>query len=129
MCRAGWPQRELLAQWGTWWRRSENPEWKEPREDTAGWRGGQGRAEVLSFQEVLPHPVQPQRSELRHVDNSWAVRGHSRAAITGHSRGHAPIERDNGGVLGLSCLPPPRVQEHAQSVRGTPEVLCSHWGS
>ena len=74
----------------------------------AGWGGGQGRAEVLSFQEVLPHPVQPQRSELRRVDSSWAVRGDSRAAITGHRRGHAPIERDKGGVLGLSCLPPPR---------------------
>lgn len=124
MHRAGRPQGGLWAQWGMWWRRSENPEWKEPREDMAGWRGGRGHAEVLSFQEVPPHPVQPQRSQVRHMDSSWAVRGHSRAVITGHSRGHASIERDSGGVLGLSCPPPPRVQEHVQTVKGAPEVPC-----
>ena len=76
--------------------------------------------EVLSCREVLPLPVQPQRSEVKHVDSGQAVRGGSMAAITGYSRGHAPLERDSGGVLGLSCPPLPRVQEHAQTVRGGP---------
>ena len=58
------------------------------------------------------------------MDSGWAVRRGSRAAITGHSRGHAPLERDSGGVLGLSCPPLPRVQEHAQTVRGGPQRYC-----
>ena len=58
------------------------------------------------------------------MDSGWAVRRGSRAAITGHSRGHAPLERHSGGVLGLSCPPLPRVQEHAQTVRGGPQRYC-----
>lgn len=125
MCGAEWPQQGALGSVGTGWRDLRIQSERSPRGHDRRVEGRPGMCRS-AFMPGGPAPSSAAPgSEVKHVDSGWAVRGSSRAAITGHSRGHAPIERQWG------CPGPDyHLLPGCKSTRSEgPRVPCSHWGS